>query len=525
MKLFGFTISKSKDEKKNERIETFAKESYKEEGAHVVDLPNGQIQNAFLKLDFNPKSEAERIKKYREMANDLDVNRAIEDIINESIVIEDDEPVYPILDNTEFSDKIKTKIGQEFQNILYLLNFNRKGYEIFRRWYVDGRTYYHIAVNENKKKDGIQKLFYIDPMNITKIVQTQTKEQTNGKEKTKKVREFFFYTPMSEDDQTFPIHWSAKPWKNTSLGSYNQKDGVMIYPDAIAYVNSGLIDPNKGTVISHLEKAIMPKNQLNLVETAIVIYRLARAPERRAFYIDVGGLPKQKAEEYLQNISNKYSNKMIYDASTGEINANKALLSMMEDYWLPRKEGGRGTEISSVGGNSQGLGDIEDILYFRRKFYNSLNVPITRLESEDRGIHLGKAQEISRDELKFFRFITRLRTQFSSLFRQLLKTQLLLKEIITKDEWEKNEQRIRFKYNDDNFFAEDKRMQIMSDRLGILRDINDYTRTYYSKDWVRRNILGQTNEEIKEIDKQIEKEKAKAPEEEEQQGGGSFGRF
>ena len=431
------------------------------------------------------KSEKELIFKYRDISQHTECDAAVEDIVNESIVSDDDSsPVSLIMDDLDQPDRIKKMMSEEFENIVAMLNMNWYGHDIFRRWYVDGRLYYHKIIDESNPKNGLIELRSIDPTKIRKVRELKKeKDPKTGAEIIVGASEYFIF-------------------QNDSLG--NKSQGLKIAKDSITYVTSGLLDPSRKRILSHLHKALKPVNQLRMMEDSLVIYRLARAPERRIFYIDVGNLPKGKAEEYLRNIMAKYRNKMVYDAETGDMKDDKKHMSMLEDFWLPRREGGRGTEISTLPGG-ENLGQIDDIEYFRRKLYKSLNVPSGRLEQEQQ-FNLGRSTEISRDELKFQKFINRLRKKFSALFIDILKTQLILKGIVTEDEWETIRSDISVDFLKDNHFSELKDAELLRERLGTLREIDEYAGRYYSVEWIRKNVLMQTEEDIENIIKQIDSE-------------------
>ena len=434
--IFGFEIQSKKDKK----AKTFVTPENTDGATTVVD--GGGIIGHYLNAEADAKDEKVLIQKYRDMSFSQEVDGAIEDIINDAVIHEDGVPVVALdLDSIDLSDAIKDKISQEFTTILDLLNFNNEGGDLFKKWYVDGRLYHHIVVDENRIKDGITDLVPIDPLNINKVRDVQ-KETVNGVEVVKSVNEYYIYNsdPMMTG--------------NFQVGQAGSTKQITVAPDAISYVHSGLIDQVKQVVIGYLFKAIKPFNQLRMIEDALVIYRLARAPERRIFYIDVGNLPKLKAEQYLQTVMNRYKQKMIYNASSGEVEDQRKHLSMLEDFWLPRREGGRGTEIQTLPGG-QNLGETEDIEYFRKKLYKSLNVPISRIEGTDSTqFNLGRASEITRDEVKFGKFITRLRHKFSHLFCDLLRVQLILKGIIKEEDWVDMRDRIRYIWAKDSHFME-----------------------------------------------------------------------
>jgi len=450
------------------------------------------------------RTEFDLIKRYREMALHPEVDSAIEDIVNEAIVSDtNDTPVQIDLDNLNASDGIKKKIRQEFKHILDLLDFDKKSHEIYRNWYVDGRLFYHKVIDLKNPTEGIQELRYIDAMKIRYVRQVKKTDNSNGialntnrfntaEYEFPETEEYFSYNPKL----TFPT--------GTGGLSSGSNKGIKIAKDSIAYCTSGLVDRNKGTTLSYLHKAIKALNQLRMIEDSLVIYRLSRAPERRIFYIDVGNLPKVKAEQYLRDVMMRYRNKLVYDASTGEIRDDKKFMSMLEDFWLPRREGGRGTEITTLPGG-QNLGEITDIEYFKKKLYRSLNVPPSRMDGEG-GFNLGRSSEILRDELKFTKFVGRLRKRFSNMFSDMLKTQLILKNIITPEDWEKMSEHIQYDFLYDNHFSELKDAELMNERLGMVATAEPYVGKYFSQDYVRRKILRQTDQEILEQDILIKKE-------------------
>jgi len=444
------------------------------------------------------------------MALHPEVDNAVEDIVNEAIVSDtNDSPVEIDLENLNASDGIKDKIRVEFKHIKDLLDFDSKSHEIFRNWYVDGRIYYNKVIDIKKPQDGIQELRYIDPMKMRYIrkEQKQNKERSdlfnaspnvhdNDKVVFPKIEEYFMYTPTPR----YPT--------NMIQGSAPHMTGVKLAKDSITYCTSGLVDRNKGTCLSYLHKAIKALNQLRMIEDSLVIYRLSRAPERRIFYIDVGNLPKVKAEQYLRDVMSRYRNKLVYDSATGETRDDKKYMSMLEDFWLPRREGGRGTEITTLPGG-QNLGELADIEYFQSKLYRSLGVPESRIAGSGDGFNLGRSSEILRDELKFSKFVGRLRKRFGKIFLDMLRTQLLLKNIVTPDDWEIMSEHIQFDFIYDNHFAELKDKELMEGRLGLLGMVEPYVGRYYSTEYVRRQVLRQRDQEIVEIDEQIEDEIAK----------------
>jgi len=450
------------------------------------------------------RTEFDLIKRYREMSLHPECDSAIEDIVNEAIVSDsNDSPVEIELSNLNASDGIKNTIRNEFKHILDLLDFDKKAHEIYRNWYIDGRIYYHKIIDLKKPEEGIQELRYIDAMKMRYIRQEKKKpgDKNNVFQRLKsdnpmdynfpEIEEYFMYNPKSQYPTSNP----------SATGASN---GIKIAKDAITYCTSGLVDRNKGSTLSYLHKAIKSLNQLRMIEDSLVIYRLSRAPERRIFYIDVGNLPKVKAEQYLRDVMMRYRNKLVYNADTGEIRDDKKYMAMLEDFWLPRREGGRGTEISTLPGG-QNLGEITDIEYFKKKLYRSLNVPPSRMDGEG-GFNLGRSSEILRDELKFTKFVGRLRKRFSNMFNDMLKTQLLLKNVITPEDWEIMSEHIQYDFLYDNHFSELKEAELMNERLTLVQTAEPYVGKYYSQDYVRRKILRQTDMEIIEQDKLIKKE-------------------
>lgn len=485
IELFGFKIGKDDPEKDKPSIKSFAPPQNLD-GAITVN--EGGVFGTTVDLDGTAKTESALITRYREMAFQPECERAVDDIINECIITDQHEsPVNIVLDEVEkLSAGMKTRITEEFEEVLGLLNFNNRGYEIFKNWYVDGRIYYHVMIDDEKPKDGIKELRFIDPRKIKKVRVEKKKSQqavTNKEVIAKRYNEFYIYSS-----------------KGVNAGN----QGIKIAPESIAYSHSGLMDQKNTMVLSHLHKAIKPLNQLRMLEDATVIYRLARAPERRIFYIDVGNLPKAKAEQYLRDMMTKHKNKLVYDANTGEVRDDRKFLTMLEDYWLPRREGGKGTEISTLPGG-QNLGEIEDVLYFRKKLYESLNVPTSRMEADGQ-FNLGRSSEITRDELKFSKFVNRLRNRFGELFTTLLEKQLLLKGVITKEEWNEIKKQLHYDFLEDNHFSELKDAELLQNRINILRDMDEYVGRYYSIAWVRKNVLMQTEEDIKQLDKEMSKE-------------------
>jgi hypothetical protein len=460
---------------------------------------------SYVDLEGVFRTEFDLIKRYREMALHPEADSAIEDIVNEAVVSDsNDSPVEIELSNLNASDGIKTKIRKEFKYILDLLDFDKKAHEIYRNWYIDGRIYYHKIIDLKNPTAGIQELRYIDAAKMRYVRQEKKKpgdKQNNVFQKLRndnpmdynfpEIEEYFIYNPKSQ----YPVGNPAQTGASA---------GVKIAKDSITYCTSGLVDRNKGTTLSYLHKAIKSLNQLRMIEDSLVIYRLSRAPERRIFYIDVGNLPKQKAEQYLRDVMMRYRNKLVYNADTGEIRDDKKYMAMLEDFWLPRREGGRGTEISTLPGG-QNLGEITDIEYFKKKLYRSLNVPPSRMDGEG-GFNLGRSSEILRDELKFTKFVGRLRKRFSNMFNDMLRTQLLLKNVITPEDWEVMSEHIQYDFLYDNHFSELKEAELLNERLTLAQTAEPYIGKYYSQDYVRRKILRQTDIEILEQDKIIEDE-------------------
>ena len=484
--LFGFKFERIKNTSSQEKFT----EPSSDDGA--LEAAGGGFYGQLLDTDGRERTEHDLVRRYRDIAQQPECDSAIEDIINEGIVSnEKDQAVSIELDGLLFPNKIKNKIREEFDNVLRLLDFDTKGHDIFRRWYVDGRLHYHKVIDTKNPRKGIQELRYIDPRKIKKVKETKkSPKQNSSMELVSDVKHYYLYSP-----------------KGLRAGA---TEGIKISADSITYVPSGLIDANKGHVLSYLHKAIKPVNQLRMIEDALVIYRISRAPERRIFYIDVGNLPKIKAEQYLKDVMNRYRNKLVYDASTGEIRDDRNHMSMLEDFWLPRREGGRGTEITTLPGGSN-LGEIDDITYFKQKLFRSLNVPISRMEAEQ-GFSLGRSTEITRDELKFTKFVQRLRKKFTPLFTDVLKTQLILKGVITFEDWNTIGQHIQYDFLQDGHFAELKKAELLEDRINALGSIESYIGTFFSKQWVQKNVLNFTDAEIEDMQKQINKEAGLEPE-------------
>ena len=490
--LFGYEIKRKKE---SDKAKSFVAPS-DEEG--TLDIAGGAgFFGQYLSYDKAARNEYDLIRKYRTTAENPECDQAIEDIINEAIIADElDLSVKLNLDWVPLSMGIKKKMVEEFNEILTLLQWKKKGHDIFRRWYVDGRIFYHKLVDESAKRKGITEVRYIDPKFIKKVREVNKVKQPNQPALVKQVKEWYLYNETG----VYPVMGTST--------SGQGGEGIRISPDAIVYVTSGIYNPTTNQVYGHLQKAIKPTNQLRMIEDSVVIYRISRAPERRIFYIDVGNLPKPKAEAYLKDILTRYRNKLVYDASTGEVKDDRNQMSMLEDFWLPRREGGRGTEITTLGGG-QNLGELEDVKYFQKKLYKSLNIPISRLEDAGGGFNLGRSTEITRDEIKFSKFIQRLRKKFGELFQDLLKTQMILKGIITDEDWKTIKEYIIYDFQDDNHFQELKDMEILKERIEALNNVNEFVGTYYSVEYIRRYILRQSDTEIEEIDKQIEDEKKK----------------
>ena len=482
--LFGFRFTRIKDDKGSEKITPPTSED------GTIDVAGGGFFGQVLDTEGRERTENDLIRRYRDIAQQPECDSAIEDIINESIVSDErDQSVSIVLDQLPYAASIKKKITEEFNHVMRLLDFDTKGHDIFRRWYIDGRLFYHKVIDKDNPRRGVVDLRYIEPRKIRKVREFQKGKSVQGggaADVIKKVEEYYLYNEK---------------------GLYTQagtSEGIKISADSITYCPSGLIDQNKGHVLSYLHKSIKPVNQLRMIEDALVIYRISRAPERRIFYIDVGNLPKIKAEQYLKDVMNRYRNKLVYDASTGEIRDDRNQMSMLEDFWLPRREGGRGTEITTLPGGSN-LGEIDDIVYFQRKLYRSLNVPISRLEAET-GFSLGRSTEITRDELKFTKFVQRLRKKFTPLFTDILKTQLVLKGVITLEDWDNMSQHIQYDFMQDGYFAELKKSELLREQLDQLGTIDSYIGTFFSKRWVQKNVLQMTDNEIDDMQKEINRE-------------------
>jgi hypothetical protein len=490
--LFGFTISRNKNEQEATAQPTFTPPS-NDDGA--LTITSAAYYGTYVDLDGTAKNEVELISRYREMAMQPEIESAIDDIVNEAIVQDDDGTITEIvLDNLKQPDKIKKAIKEEFHNVLRMLNYNNMAHDIFRRYYVDGRMYYHIIVDRENPQEGIKELRYIDPRKLRKVREIKKmKDPRTGADIMNVVNEYYLY--------------NDKVTTGTSSSTNYGPIGVRITTDSIISVVSGLMDSRRAVVLSYLHKAIKPLNQLRMIEDATVIYRISRAPERRIFYIDVGNLPKIKAEQYLRDIMVKYKNKLVYDANTGEVRDDRKYMSMLEDFWLPRREGGKGTEITTLPGG-QNLGELEDVKYFEKKLYKSLCVPVSRLNPETSGFTLGRSTEITRDELKFSKFVDRLRNKFTEVFDQALRVQCVLKGICTAEEWDIFKESIYYDFIKDNNFTELKEAELMQNRLGLLAAVDPYTGRYFSQAWIQRNVLRLTDDQIKDMQVEIDEEKS-----------------
>jgi hypothetical protein len=495
MDIFGFEITRKKDELRAAEVKN-AKSfvpQVDDDGTPVVSQNAGYIAGgaygAYVDMEGGIKNEVELIRRYRETSLVPECDAAIEDIVNECITSDSADRIVTLdLRDVKLSDSIKNKMQDEFYAILSMMKFNQNSHEIFRKWYVDGRIYFHKVVDGNRTKQGLVDIRQVDPLKIKKVRNVETKKD-KGVEIISKIEEFYVF--------------NDKGFDKTGV---NEGTTVKIAPEAVCYTTSGLLDFNKNAVIGYLHKALKTANQLSMMEDALVIYRLSRAPERRIFYIDVGNLPKAKAEQYLADVMNKYRNKLVYNADTGEIKDDRKHMSMLEDFWLPRREGGRGTEITTLPGG-QNLAEIDDVEYFKKKLYQSLNVPSSRMEA-DNGFNMGRSSEISRDELKFNKFTNRLQKKFARVFTDLLRTQLVLKEVLNAEEFDKFKDFLQYDFTADNHFTELKEQEIFKERLDALQTAQEYVGQYFSKEYVRKYILRQTEEDIKIIDDQIEDEKS-----------------
>jgi hypothetical protein len=499
IKLFGFTLG-SKDivqkEKPEQQSFVLPSDAQLDDGA--VTITQNAYYGTYVDLEGSVRNEIELITRYREMSNHPECQMAIDEIVNEAITHDDRGKVVDIvLDNLKQPETIKKKIIEEFDNIQKMLNFNNLADDLFKRWYIDGRMFYHIVVNDKNPKEGIQELRYIDPRKIRKVREVKKeRDPKTGALVVDSVAEYYVFNDRGTTTQTFTA---------------NVTQGLRIAPESIININSGLMDAKNTFVISYLHKAIKPLNQLRMIEDAIVIYRISRAPERRIFYIDVGNLPKGKAEQYLRDIMVKYRNKMVYDANTGELRDERKHMSMLEDFWLPRREGGKGTEITTLPAG-QNLGELEDVKYFQKKLLQSLNVPYSRLESQEGGMAgLGRSQEITRDELKFAKFVIRLRNKFAQLFDDALKVQLVLKGICTREEWDQFKEDIYYDFRKDNNFTELREAELLQNRLQMVGMVDPFVGRYFSNEYVMNKILMMTEEEIEEMQEKIKEEKDTLP--------------
>jgi len=492
IKLFGFTLG-NKDVVQVEKPEQPSFTPPNQDDGAVVITQNAHY-GTYVDLEGSVRNELELITRYREMANHPECEMAINEIVNESITHDEDGTVVDIvMDNLKQPDSIKKKIQEEFDTILKMLNFSNLADDLYKRWYIDGRIYFQIVLDEKKPKDGIKELRYIDPRKIRKIREIKKgRDPKTGAEIIQSIAEYYMFNDRGTITQSYTAGVSQ---------------GLRIAPESIVSVNSGLMDAKNTFVISYLHKAIKPLNQLRMIEDAVVIYRLSRAPERRIFYIDVGNLPKGKAEQYMRDVMVKYRNKMVYDANTGELRDDRKHMSMLEDFWLPRREGGKGTEITTLPAG-QNLGQIEDVQYFQKKLLQSLSVPYSRMDQQNGGglAGIGRTTELTRDELRFNKFINRLRNKFSQLFDHALRVQLSLKGVCTEEEWDKFREDIYYDYKKDNNFVELKEVDLLQQRLSILNLVEPYVGKYYSQEWVKKNILRLTDEEIEEMQKQIDDE-------------------
>jgi len=479
--LFGFSITRKKQEQDPKQNFTTPQA---DDGTTTVAA--GGYFGSYLDMEGTAKNEADLVRRYREISLHPECDQAIEDICNEAIVSsEEKDSVRVTLENIPFGDEVKRRIDEEFLNVLKLMNFSTKGFEIFKRWYVDGRIFYQKIIDRETPKNGITELRYIDPRKIKKVRELKKMRSTVDLSLTNDYEEYFMF--------------NEKGVAGSTSGS-----GVRIAADTIAFCSSGLVDQNKNMILSYLHKAIKPVNQLRMIEDAVVIYRIARAPERRIFKIDVGNLPKQKAEQYLRDVMARYRNKLVYDANTGEIRDDRSYMNMLEDYWLPTREGGRGTDITTLPGG-QNLGEMADIEYFQKKLYRSLNVPVSRLEPAT-GFSMGRSTEITRDELKFTKFVQRLRKKFTELFNDFLKTQLVLKGVISIEDWPVIQANIQYDFLQDGHFAELKESEMLKERVALADGLEKYVGKYFSQEYIRKFVFKQSEKEIKDIDKQISKE-------------------
>ena len=506
MEILGFEINRKKDDLRT--IEDKNQKSFvppvDDDGTPVIEQQSGFVSGAaygsFVDMEGGVKNEAELIRRYRETSLVPECDSAIEDIVNECITSDTSDKIVSLdLRDVKLSDSIKKKIQEEFNHILSLMKFNQNSHELFRKWYVDGRIYFHKVVDSKRPKLGLVDLRNVDPIKIKKVRNIEKKKGADKIDRISKIEEFYLFNDKGFD-------------KSTATEGHV----VRIAPEAVCYTTSGLLDYTKNVVIGYLHKALKTANQLSMLEDALVIYRISRAPERRIFYIDVGNLPKAKAEQYLADVMNRYKNKLVYNADTGEIKDDRKHMSMLEDFWLPRREGGRGTQIETLPGG-QNLSEIEDIEYFKKKLYRSLNVPVSRMEAEN-GFNMGRSAEITRDEVKFNKFTNRLQKKFSRVFTDILRTQLALKEIVSAEEFDKFRDFILYDFETDNHFKELKEFELLRDRMDVLSQVAEYVGQYYSKEYIRKYILMQSEEDIKLIDTQISNETEEGGDEDEFEG-------
>ena len=495
--LFGFQINRKEKGRGQSPVPPNADDG--------VNVAAGGYFGTYVETDAQARNEYDLIKRYRDMSLHPECDSAIDDIVNEFVVSDSNDTCVNIdLTNLQVGASVKKRIREEFEYVKRLLNFDMRAHELIRNWYVDGRTYYHKVIDLKDPAKGITELRYIDPLKIRRVRQKIKKVDqvdplairgTALEHEWGDYVDYYVYNPKGYGRQSAMI----------GTGDFSSNQGIKIAFDAITYVHSGLQDMNKRMHLSFLHKGIKSLNQLRMIEDALVIYRLSRAPERRIFYIDVGNLPKVKAEQYLRDVMARYRNKLVYDAATGEIRDDKKHMSMLEDFWLPRREGGRGTEITTLPGG-QNLGELKDVEYFKKKLYNSLNLPPSRLTDDNKGFNLGKSTEVLRDELKFGKFIGRLRKRFSGIFHDTLKTQLILKGVIAPEDWDDMAEHIQYDYLHDNHFNELKELEMETQRIGLVTQMDAFVGKYYSVDYIRRTILGHKDEEIKEQDKLMSKE-------------------
>jgi hypothetical protein len=492
VQLFGFEIKKSNEEKKEQEvIKTFIP-AQTEDGA--MEVATGGVYGTYLDLQGSIKNESQLVNKYREMSMQPEADMAIDQIVNEAIVIDDEIAVDLNLDSLEQPDVVKEKIREEFYEVLKLLDFKNRAYTIFRDWYIDGRVYFHLMINDKKPRQGIKEVRKIDPRKIKKVRKKILEFDPKTRVEIEKgYEEFFLYSPTGIESK----NTSGTPGQNTTQ--------IRIAKDSICFVPSGIVDIRNNMVLSYLHKSLKPMNQLRMLEDAAVIYRLSRAPERRIFYIDVGNLPKAKAEQYLSEMMTKYKNKLVYNSETGEIRDDRRFMTMLEDFWLPRREGTKGTEIDTLPAGAN-LGEMDDVEYFKKQLYKSLNIPVSRIES-DSAFNLGRPSEITRDELHFNKFITRLRNQFSGIFDQMLEIQLVLKGVINRKQWKKIREDIRYDFTTDNHFKEMKDAEIFRERIALANEIDPFVGRYVSAEYVNKYVFRFTEEEIERLQKQIKKEK------------------